>query len=171
MPGFDKGVRAEREKVCEEWAFDDFRAAGYVTCAAIRVGVFSISARWTYDLGEVDFWRRALIAYAGTLAPTCVIGRNHHVTTRRGRHVTTFLIWQLTLERDADGKLHTVTEGKGDASKDIMVEVFRNGRLLVGRRPLWSTLLSRGASARGARRGSARLGEARRGWARLGEVG
>merc|ERR1719217_1070108 len=38
---------------------------------------------------------------------------------------------KLTLERGADGKLTTVTEGKGDPNKDILVETFRNGHLLV----------------------------------------
>ncbi len=31
VPGFDDGVRASREHTCEQWAFDDFRAAGYVS--------------------------------------------------------------------------------------------------------------------------------------------
>ena len=38
---------------------------------------------------------------------------------------------KLTLEPDASGKLVTVTEGKGDPSKDILIEVFRNGVMLV----------------------------------------
>jgi len=38
---------------------------------------------------------------------------------------------KLTLEPGPDGKLTTVTEGKGDPSKDVLVEVFRNGYLLV----------------------------------------
>ena len=38
---------------------------------------------------------------------------------------------KLTLERGSDGKLTTVTEGKGDPNKDILVETFRNGHLLV----------------------------------------
>jgi nicotinamide phosphoribosyltransferase len=38
---------------------------------------------------------------------------------------------RLTLEKGADGKLVTVTEGKGDPSKDVLVEVFRDGFLLV----------------------------------------
>ena len=39
---------------------------------------------------------------------------------------------KLTLEMDAaTGKLTTVTEGKGDPAKDILIETFRNGYLLV----------------------------------------
>ena len=38
---------------------------------------------------------------------------------------------QLTLEKDADGKFTTVTEGKGTPEKDCLVEVFRNGQLLT----------------------------------------
>jgi len=39
---------------------------------------------------------------------------------------------RLTLQMDdATGKLATVTEGKGDPAKDVMIEVFRNGYLLV----------------------------------------
>ena len=38
---------------------------------------------------------------------------------------------KLTLEMGPDGKLTTVTEGKGDPAKDVLVEVFRNGYLLV----------------------------------------
>mmetsp|Transcript_30880 Transcript_30880/g.80615 ORF Transcript_30880/g.80615 Transcript_30880/m.80615 type:complete len:404 (-) Transcript_30880:704-1915(-) len=38
---------------------------------------------------------------------------------------------KLTLEPGPDGKLTTVTEGKGDPSKDVMVEVFRNGVLTI----------------------------------------
>jgi nicotinamide phosphoribosyltransferase len=37
----------------------------------------------------------------------------------------------LTLEKDADGKFMTTVNGKGDKSKDLLVEVFRNGYLLV----------------------------------------
>merc|ERR1719238_2381225 len=36
----------------------------------------------------------------------------------------------LTLEKSGD-KFITVTDGKGDKSKDLLVEVFRNGKLLV----------------------------------------
>ena len=36
---------------------------------------------------------------------------------------------RLTLQRGANGKLQTVTEGKGDASKDVLVEVFKDGEL------------------------------------------
>jgi len=38
---------------------------------------------------------------------------------------------RLTLEYGADNKLTTMVEGKGDPNKDVMVEVFRNGYLLV----------------------------------------
>ena len=38
---------------------------------------------------------------------------------------------KLSLEYGADGKLTTITEGKGDPAKDILIEVFRNGYLLV----------------------------------------
>ena len=38
---------------------------------------------------------------------------------------------KLTVERGPDGKLMTMTEGKGDPAKDVMVEVFRNGVLQV----------------------------------------
>jgi hypothetical protein len=34
---------------------------------------------------------------------------------------------RLTLERDGKGNIVTVTEGKGDPKKDMLVEVFRNG--------------------------------------------
>ena len=37
----------------------------------------------------------------------------------------------LSLEVGADGVITTVTEGKGDAEKDMLVEVFRDGKLLV----------------------------------------
>jgi len=37
----------------------------------------------------------------------------------------------LTLEKTAQGKFVTVTDGKGDKGKDQLVEVFRNGYLLV----------------------------------------
>ena len=37
----------------------------------------------------------------------------------------------LTLERSPYGTLHTVTEGKGDPSKDILVEVFRDGDMCL----------------------------------------
>ena len=30
-----------------------------------------------------------------------------------------------------DGKLTTVTEGKGSAEKDVLVEVFKNGHILI----------------------------------------
>jgi nicotinamide phosphoribosyltransferase len=38
---------------------------------------------------------------------------------------------RLTLEKGTDNKFVTVVEGKGDAAKDILVEVFRNGEVLV----------------------------------------
>jgi nicotinamide phosphoribosyltransferase len=38
---------------------------------------------------------------------------------------------RLTLEKGADNKFVTVVEGKGDPAKDILVEVFRNGEVLV----------------------------------------
>jgi len=38
---------------------------------------------------------------------------------------------RLTLERGADGELTTITEGKGDPAKDLLVEVFKNGEVLV----------------------------------------
>ena len=38
---------------------------------------------------------------------------------------------KLTLERSPYGTLHTVTEGKGDPSKDILVEVFRDGDMCL----------------------------------------
>ena len=38
---------------------------------------------------------------------------------------------KLTLEAGPDGKLTTITEGKGDPAKDILIEVFRNGYLLI----------------------------------------
>jgi len=38
---------------------------------------------------------------------------------------------KLTLEEDENGKLITVTEGKGDPGKDMLVEVFRNGKLII----------------------------------------
>ena len=38
---------------------------------------------------------------------------------------------RLTLERGADGVLTTITENKGDPKKDILIEVYRNGKLLV----------------------------------------
>lgn len=38
---------------------------------------------------------------------------------------------KLTLEEDEHGKLITVTEGKGDPGKDMLVEVFRNGKLII----------------------------------------
>lgn len=38
---------------------------------------------------------------------------------------------RLTLERGADGVLTTITENRGDPAKDILVEVFRDGKLLV----------------------------------------
>lgn len=37
---------------------------------------------------------------------------------------------RLTLEKGADGKLVTVTEGKGDESKDLLVTIFENGKVL-----------------------------------------
>jgi nicotinamide phosphoribosyltransferase len=37
---------------------------------------------------------------------------------------------KLTVEKGADGVVSTVTEGKGDASKDMLVEVFKDGKLL-----------------------------------------
>ena len=38
---------------------------------------------------------------------------------------------KLSLEMGKDGKLTTVTEGKGSAEKDILVEVFKNGHVLI----------------------------------------
>ena len=38
---------------------------------------------------------------------------------------------KLSLEMGKDGKLTTVTEGKGTAEKDVLIEVFKNGQLLV----------------------------------------
>uniref|UniRef100_A0A915PPA3 Nicotinamide phosphoribosyltransferase n=1 Tax=Setaria digitata TaxID=48799 RepID=A0A915PPA3_9BILA len=38
---------------------------------------------------------------------------------------------RLTLERREDGSLVTIEKGQGDASKDVLVTVFENGRLLV----------------------------------------
>ncbi|KAM3725192.1 Nicotinamide phosphoribosyltransferase [Dirofilaria immitis] len=38
---------------------------------------------------------------------------------------------RLTLERREDGSLVTIEKGKGDVSKDILVTVFENGKLLV----------------------------------------
>ncbi|KAK0413218.1 hypothetical protein QR680_006667 [Steinernema hermaphroditum] len=38
---------------------------------------------------------------------------------------------RLTLERNEDGDFMTMSEGLGDASKDMLVTVFENGRLLV----------------------------------------
>ena len=38
---------------------------------------------------------------------------------------------KLTLEMGKDGKLTTVTEGKGSAEKDVLVEVFRDGALAI----------------------------------------
>jgi nicotinamide phosphoribosyltransferase len=38
---------------------------------------------------------------------------------------------RLTLEKNAQGVIETITEGKGDKSKDMLVEVFRDGALLV----------------------------------------
>ena len=38
---------------------------------------------------------------------------------------------KLTLEMGADGKLMTMTEGKGDPAKDVLIETFRNGYLLI----------------------------------------
>jgi len=40
---------------------------------------------------------------------------------------------RLTVEM-VDGKLTTITEGKGDPSKDIMIEVFKNGVLQVSQK-------------------------------------
>jgi nicotinamide phosphoribosyltransferase len=37
---------------------------------------------------------------------------------------------QLTVEKGADGVITTITEGKGDPSKDMLVEVFKDGKLL-----------------------------------------
>jgi len=41
---------------------------------------------------------------------------------------------RLTLQRNKDGKWETVTEGKGEAKFDHLVEVFRDGKLLVDRK-------------------------------------
>jgi len=38
---------------------------------------------------------------------------------------------RLTLEVGTDGKLTTIVEGKGDPKKDILIEVFRDGKLLI----------------------------------------
>jgi len=38
---------------------------------------------------------------------------------------------RLTLEKGSDGQWTTVTEGKGSADKDCLVEVFKNGELLI----------------------------------------
>lgn len=39
---------------------------------------------------------------------------------------------RFTVERDeATGKLVTITEGKGDPAKDVLIPVFRNGELLT----------------------------------------
>jgi len=38
---------------------------------------------------------------------------------------------RLTLEKGPDGKLVTITEGKGSPEKDILIEVFRNGHLQI----------------------------------------
>jgi len=38
---------------------------------------------------------------------------------------------KLSLERDPAGNIVTVTEGKGDPAKDMLVEVFKNGVLLI----------------------------------------
>lgn len=43
-------------------------------------------------------------------------------TSKKGR---------LTLEKDKDGNFVTVQEGRGDESKDLLVTVFENGKLLV----------------------------------------
>merc|ERR1712217_311005 len=40
---------------------------------------------------------------------------------------------RLTLQRTKDGKWCTVCEGKGDPKLDHLVEVFRDGKLLVDR--------------------------------------
>jgi nicotinamide phosphoribosyltransferase len=37
---------------------------------------------------------------------------------------------KLTVEKGADGVATTVTEGKGDPAKDMLVEVFKDGKLL-----------------------------------------
>jgi nicotinamide phosphoribosyltransferase len=37
---------------------------------------------------------------------------------------------RLTLEKNGDGEIVTVTEGKGDPSKDMLVKVFENGVLM-----------------------------------------
>merc|ERR1712139_77899 len=37
---------------------------------------------------------------------------------------------KLTVEKGADGVVSTVAEGKGDASKDMLVEVFKDGKIL-----------------------------------------
>ena len=39
---------------------------------------------------------------------------------------------RLTVERDeSTGKLVTITEGKGDPSRDVLITVFRNGELVI----------------------------------------
>ena len=45
--------------------------------------------------------------------------------------VRVWLVLRAALEKNADGVLATVTEGKGDPTKDVLVEVFRDGFLLV----------------------------------------
>jgi nicotinamide phosphoribosyltransferase len=37
---------------------------------------------------------------------------------------------RLTLEKNEDGEIVTITEGKGDPAKDLLVKVFENGKLL-----------------------------------------
>ena len=41
------------------------------------------------------------------------------------------LLFGAALERLDDGTLVTKTEGSGDPAKDVLIEVFRNGYLLV----------------------------------------
>lgn len=39
---------------------------------------------------------------------------------------------RLTVERDeSTGRLVTITEGKGDPSRDVLITVFRNGELVI----------------------------------------
>eukprot|EP00937_MAST-01D_sp_MAST-1D-sp2_P001253 g1253.t1 len=55
---------------------------------------------------------------------------------------------RLTLERGADGTLTTVTDGKGEADKDQLVEVFRDGALTQR----WTLADVRGRALRAAPR-------------------
>ena len=37
VPGFDDGVRADRDHACDKWIFDDYRKAGYVSLFATNM--------------------------------------------------------------------------------------------------------------------------------------